>query len=440
MHKLRLRDIQIDASIAAWINENYYENNVGLPFRTEAMMSIKYSEAFAYFLSLLYNTLLDNANNGRDRTIMVVELGARGIYFAEKVYFYIKYIDKRNNTNIAENVEYKIVDISPAAIKAASEEYKNKSSNLFTTEFYIADVLNNRELSSVGGNNFMAILNELVDDLPQMVVTRIGDTYYEVLYKPKFDPDYGQIRLARNGLRKLSDEEAKMFADYESMLKSGKLEEGYAVTFSPVLNTLVENISRLLSYEGNIFIHDYFIRKPVPLRLAHNLRRIYGYNLMPSALYCSIEESGVQITADVNLQQLITALGQKGFDAQAIPHRFFVNEYTGVKEISLLEIAASLNATPKEEKRLLLEKISKHMPGVNINAPNINKELLSVLKNVFRSFDLDSHSRFTAPDIGYRIDIMQDETKRNVAEELYNLCKNYPIVNPFMDIIAYRRK
>jgi len=447
MYKLRLEDIQIlklkdiqkiDAWKATSINIDYYEKNVGLPFQTEAMGN-KYPEAFAYFLSLLYNTLLDNASNGRDRTIMVVELGARGIYFAEKVYLYLKYIDKRNNTNIAENVEYKIVDISPVAIKAASEEYKNKSSNLFTTEFYVADVLNKEELSSVGGNNFMAILNELIDDLPQMVVTRIGDTYYEVLYKPKFDPDYGQIRLARNGFRKLSDEEAKMLADYESMLKSGKLEEGYAVTFSPVLDKLVENISRLLSYEGNIFIHDYF-RKPVSLKLAHNLRRIYGYNLMPSALYCSIEESGVQITADVNLQQLIIALEQKGFDAQAIPHRFFVNEYTGVKEISLLEIAASLNAAPKEEKRLLLEKISKHMPGVNINAHNINKELLSLLKNVFRSFDLDSHSHFTAPDSEYRIDIMQDEAKRNVAEELYNLCKDYPIVNPFMDIIAYRRK
>ena len=447
MYNLRLKDIQIDDSTATEINEKYYKENVELPFQTEAMGN-KYPEAFAYFLSFLYNTLLDNANNGRDRTIKVVELGARGIYFAEKVYFYIKYIDKRNNTNIAENVEYKIVDISPVAIKAASEEYKNKSSNLFTTEFHVADVLNKEELSSVGGNNFMAILNELIDDLPQMVVTRIGDTYYEVLYKIIFDPDYGQIRLARNGFRKLSDEEAKMFVDYESMLKSGKLEEGYAVTFSPVLDKLVENISMLLSYEGNIFIHDYFyfndyfyfIKKRVPLKLAHRLRRIYGYDLMPSALYCSVEDSKVQITTDVNLQQLIFALEQKGFDAQAIPHRFFVNEYTGVKEISLLEIAASLNAAPKEEKRLLLEKISKHMPGVNINAHNINKELLSLLKNVFRSFDLDSHSRFTAPDIEYRIDMMQDEAKRNVAEELYDLCKNYPIVNPFMDVIASRRK
>ena len=114
MYKLRLerlKDIQIDDSIAAWINEKYYKENVGLPFQTEAMGNNKYTEAFAYFLSLLYNTLLDNANNGRDRTIKVVELGARGIYFAEKVYLYLKYIDKRNNTNIAENVEYKIVDI-----------------------------------------------------------------------------------------------------------------------------------------------------------------------------------------------------------------------------------------------------------------------------------------------------------------------------------------
>jgi len=449
MHKLKLEDIQIlklkdirqiDAWKATSINIDYYEKNVGLPFQTEAKDNNEYSKAFASFLSLLYNTLLDNANNGRDRTIKVVELGARGIYFAEKVYLYLKYIDKRNNTNIAENIEYKIVDISPVAIKAASEEYKNKSSNFFKTEFYVADVLNKEELSSVGGNNFMAILNELIDDLPQMVVTRIGDTYYEVLYKIIFDPNYGQIRLAANGFRKLSDEEAKMFADYESMLKSGKLEEGYAVTFSPVLNTLVENISRLLSSEGKIFIHDYFIRNPVPLKLAHNLRRIYGYNLMPSALYWSIEESGVQITADVNLQQLIFALGQKGFDAQAIPHRFFVNEYNGVKVISSFEIAASLN-TPKEKKKLLLEKISKYIPSININAPNINNELLSVLNLVFRGFELDSHSHFKGPDTDHIIDTIQDEAKRNAANELYYFCKNnYAVANPYMDIIASRRK
>ena len=227
MHNLRLRDIQIDASIAAWINENYYKKNVGLPFRTEAKDNNKYSKVFAL---LLYNKILDNASNGRDRTIKVVELGARGTYFAEKVYSNIRDIDKANNTNIAENIEYKIVDISPVAIKAASEEYKNKSSNFFKTEFYVADVLNKEELSSVGGNNFMAILNELIDDLPHKVVTRIGDTYYEVLYRPIFDSCYGLIRLARNGSRKLSDEETKMFADYESMLNSGKLEEGYAVT------------------------------------------------------------------------------------------------------------------------------------------------------------------------------------------------------------------
>jgi len=444
MHNLRLRDIQIDASIAAWINENYYKKNVGLPFLTEAMGNNEYSKVFAF---LLYNTILDNASNGRDRTIKIVELGARGTYFEEKVYLNIRNIDKRNNTNIAENIEYKIVDISPVAIKAASEEYKNKSSNLFTTEFYVADVLNKEELSSVGGNNFMEILSELADDLPHKVVTRkkavtrISDTYYEVLYKIIFDPNYGLIRLARNGFRKLSDEEAKMFIDYESRLNSGKLEEGYAITFSPVLNTLVENISMLLSSEGKIFIHDYFIRGPVPLRLAHNLRRIYGYDLMPLALYCNIEDSKVQITADVNLQQLIIALEQKGFDAQAIPHRFFVNEYNGVKELSLFEIAASLNATPKEEKKLLLEKISKHIPSININAPNINKELLSVLNFVFRGFELDSHSHFKGQDTDHRIDTIQDEAKRNAANELYYFCKNnYAVANPYMDVIASRRK
>jgi len=195
------RYTKIDASIAAWINENYYENNVGLPFRTEAKDNNKYSKVFAL---LLYNTILDNASNGRDKTIKIVELGARGTYFEEKVYSNIRYIDEANNTNIAENIEYKIVDISPVAIKAASEEYKNKSSNLFTTKFYVADVLNKEELSSVGGNNFMAILNELVDDLPQMVVTRIGDTYYEVLYKPKFDPDYGRFGLEEMALESLA--------------------------------------------------------------------------------------------------------------------------------------------------------------------------------------------------------------------------------------------
>jgi len=141
------------------------------------------------------------------------------------------------------------------------------------------------------------------------------------------------------------------------------------------------------------------------------------------------------------LQQLIIALEQKGFDAKPIPHRFFINEYNGVKELSLFEIAASLNATPKEEKRLLLEKISKHMPGVNMNASNINKELLSVLNFVFRGFELDSHSHFKGPDTDHIIDTIQDEAKRNAANELYYFCKNnYAVANPYMDIIASRRK
>ena len=437
MQNLRLKDIPIDASTATRINEKYYKENLELPFRTKAMGK-KYPEAFASFL---YNTILNNAGNGRDITTKVVELGARGTYFEEKVYSNIRDIDRANNTNIADTIEYSIVDISPLAIRAASDWYKNNSSNLFTTKFYVADVLNKKELSSIGGNNFIAILNELIDDLPHKVVTRIGDSYYEVLYKPIFDFGYGQIRLARNGFRKLSDEGANMLADYESRLKSGKLAEGYAVTFSPVLDKLVENISMLLSSEGKIFIHDYFIRGPVNLKLAHHLRRIYGYNLMPSVLYCSIEDSKVQITTDVNLQQLIIALDQKGFDAQPIPHRFFINEYNGVKELSLFEIAASLNASSKEEKRLLLEKISKHIPSIDINASNINKELLSVLNLIFRDFKLGPRSHFSAPNIDHRIEMIQEEAKRNVANELYNLCrKNYAIANPYIDIIASRRK
>ena len=429
MHNLMLKDIQIDASTAALINEMYYKGNLELHFLTEPMGKM-YPKAFATFLYSI-------VNNGRGNTITIVELGARGIYFEKEVYSNIRNLDKANSKRIAETIKYIIVDFSPVAIRAARNEYKNSGSNLFTTEFYVADVLNKKDLSSVGGNNFMAVSNELMDDLKQMVITKMGDAYYEIIYKPKLDLYYGEIRLAINGYRKLNDEEAKMFAAYESI--SGKLDEGYAVTFSPVLDTLVGNIGAILSPEGKIFIHDYFTL-PVPLKLADNLRRIYGF-IEPSALYYSIEDNKVQITADVNLQQLVITLDQKGFNVHAAPHRFFINEYNGIKELSLREIAASLNATPKEEKKLLLKKISKHIPSINMNAPNINKELLSVLNFVFRGFELDSHSHFKGQDTDHRIDTIQDEAKRNAANELYYFCKNnYAVANPFMDVIASRRK
>jgi len=428
MHNIRLKDIQIDASTAALINEMYYKRNLELHFLTEPMGKM-YPKAFATFLYSI-------VNNGRGNTITIVELGARGIYFEKEVYLNIRNLDKANNKRIAETIKYIIVDFSPVAIKAAMNEYENSGSNLFTTEFYVADVLNKKDLSSVGGNNFMAVSNELMDDLLQMVITKMGDAYYEIIYKPKLDLYYGEIRLAINGYRKLNDEEAKMFAAYESI--SGKLDEGYAVTFSPVLDTLVDNIGAILSPEGKIFIHDYFITLPVPLKLADNLRRIYGF-IEPSALYYSIKDNKVQITADVNLQQLVITLNQKGFNVHAAPHRFFINEYNGIKELSLREIAASLNATPKEEKKLLLKKISKYMP-VNKDAPNIEKELLSALKSVFRGLGLGSNSRFYAPDTKHRIDMIQEEDKRNVADEIYKFCtEHYAIVNPFIDVYAYRK-
>ena len=423
--------MNIDSSMATQINEAYYKKNAELPFLTEAMGK-RYPNAFAHFLY----PIIDNSRGG---TIKVVELGARGVYFEKEVHSNLRNIDKANNTNIAENIEYVVVDISPVAIEAASKQYKKDSSNLFTTRFVVADVLNKRELSSAGSNNFMVVLNELIDDLPQMVVTRKGNSYYEILYKPIFDPSYGRIRLTRNDFRKLSDEEANMLADYESRLNSGKLEEGYAITYSPVLDKLIENISMLLSPEGRIFVHDYFIRANIPLSFADNLRRIYGYNLGPSALY-SIENNKVQITADVNLQQLVITLNQKGFEAQAMPHRFFINEYLGIKEVSLYEIAASLNATSEEEKRMLLERISKHVPSVNTNAPKINEGLLSALKIAFRGLELTDSHFYAQEDIVYRVDVIQDETKRELANEIYKLCrKNYAVVNPFIDVYAYRK-
>ena len=217
----------IDSSMATQINEAYYKKNVELPFLTEARGK-RYPNAFAHFLYLIIE-IIDKIDNSRGGTIKVVELGARGIYFEKEVYSNLRNIDKANNTNVAENIEYVVVDISPVAIEAASKQYKKDSSNLFTTRFVVADVLNKRELSSAGSNNFMVVLNELIDDLPQMVVTRKGNSYYEILYKPIFDPSYGRIRLTRKGFRKLSDEEANMLADYESRLNSDKLEEGYAI-------------------------------------------------------------------------------------------------------------------------------------------------------------------------------------------------------------------
>ncbi|MFP3215615.1 MAG: hypothetical protein RXR32_03660, partial [Candidatus Micrarchaeota archaeon] len=67
-------------------------------------------------------------------------------------------------------------------------------------------------------------------------------------------------------------------------------------------------------------------------------------------------------------------------------------------------------------------------------------ELLSALKSVFRGLELTDSHFYAQEDVVYRIDVIQDESKRKLANEIYKLCrKNYAVANPFIDVYAYRK-
>ncbi len=435
------KDIKIGFKEAYYqFNLTYYKNNVDIGFSTQAMRA-NYQEAFG-------NLLYANLSSSRmpmpyfheniyklfepKEELRILEIGARGVYFERGVYKQIKKLDDKYGTDAKDKIMYAVLDISKPAVEKAKEEYKvHGRESFFNTEFFVADVLNNEEMKDIGMFK-LVLMNELIDDIPHMVVTIKNKHYREIVFKPTYDEERAMITLSKSGLRKLSKE------DSDKLEAFCKLEEGKAITFSPSLDDLIANVSARLEREGALFIHDYFIRAPVEERRASSLRRIYGYK-MPDILYERKPEEKVQITADVNLSQLLFGLSKEGFNAVALPHQVFINDMLGIKEVSLKEIAFSLNTLHMNERIELLKKLGRDVEGASDKA--VNKALLQEVNKIIRG---ESNAKdsiilhkgfFNAPD--HKIELMfvkSEEWKKKILYDIYR--NSFGVKNPLMDVIA----
>ncbi|MGC8776988.1 MAG: SAM-dependent methyltransferase [Candidatus Micrarchaeia archaeon] len=436
------KDIRIGFKEAYYqFNLPYYKNNVDIGFSTQAMRA-DYQKAFG---SLLYANLsgsrmpmpypYENIYKlfEPQEELRILEIGARGLYFEHGVYKQIKMLDDKYGTDAKDRIMYAVLDISKPAIEKAKEEYKVYGrESFFDTEFFVADVLNNDEMKDVGKFK-LVVMNELIDDIPHMVVTIKNKHYREIVFKPVYDENRAIIAFSKVGLRKLSKE------DSDKLEAFCKLEEGKAITFSPSLDGLIANLSAHVERDGAFFIHDYFIRGPVDERRASILRRIYGYE-MPDILYEKKPGEKVQITADVNLSQLLFGLSKEGFDAVALPHQVFINDMLGIKEVSLKEIAFSLNILHMDERIELLKKLGRDV-GDNASDKAVNKALLQEVNKIIRggsnakdSIILDKGA-FNAPD--HKIElrfVKSDEEKKEILYETYR--NSFGVKNPLMDVIA----
>lgn len=399
-----IKDLEIDAETSYWININYYKNHEEIRFITESM-GRAYPAAVAHFLSSYFAS----------SEIEVLETGARGIYFWQNMSEALKNI----NPLLYNNMYYTLSDISPVAVSSAQEEasflQNGRNANI---SFLVLDVLGempNKLYDAV-------IMNELLDDLPQMVVARQNGRYYEVVYKVVFDRNYGEIRLAKGALRRLS------WREEEKVKKEVNIEEGRAATYSPLMRKVVENVGKIIQENGAWLIHDYFIRAPAPLKYASELKRIYG-DLMPEVLFQNAGSAEVQITADVNLIQLGDALQEKGFEVNAYPHTIFLDEMLGEMHISIGELAFSLNSLSQKEKKELLSRLGRSVEGRGRD--EINEAILEEVKKVFRDDIRLKNGHFVGRSKVYELKVLDG------AEAFYDLVRsNYGVKNPFMDVIA----
>jgi len=412
----------IDCERSSEINNAFYSNRVDLPFRTEATRQ-EYQFAVA---KLLYNYIKEIS--GKEE-VKIIELGARGVYFERGLYYGLKHFAKEELPNIT----YTIIDISPVAIENSKLSYSDIAEHgdkgIFPTRFFVADALDREEVEAIGGGYDVAIMNELIDDIPQKVVAKENGRYYEVLFELAWTEE-AEIGVKRYGMRAMHEEEVKELERYIY------LDDGQAITYSPSLGSLVKNVAFLLEKEGMLFVHDYFITNPVPLKKSAHLKRVYGNIFDYSALSRNPESGELQITADVNLMQLLFALGESGFAcSMASPHELFLNEMFEDKIINLRTLALSLNALDLEERRSLLAEL-KRTNDIPKNAKEVDKSLLKELNSMLRKSDIELRSgAFYAPnskvDISYLVD---DKEKLALLYAVYR--DLYAIKNPFMDIAA----
>lgn len=296
MNRLALGE-RIDHERAADLNYKYYTTVANLDFETYAM-KWSYKNAMAKKIYWFIE-------HWQGANFIILELGAHGVYFERGVHEGIVELDKAKGTHFADKIQYRVLDISETAIEIAEKAYRLDQNNYFTTEFYIGDALDEKAIPK---NNNAIIMNELLDDLPTLVVGRTEEGLKEIIFDVSclgnkvWLYSYGTASLND----KIGEEDEKWLLDH--------LDKGHVITFSPVMKVLFNNIDKSTTHESMISVHDYFTSY-VDKDDSNLLKRVYG------TANCENKkvEGSIQITADVPFDQLVEIMRKFGYRVKSIP-------------------------------------------------------------------------------------------------------------------------
>ncbi|MEM3781691.1 MAG: class I SAM-dependent methyltransferase [Candidatus Micrarchaeaceae archaeon] len=303
----------LDSKASLELNKSFYSAGRELWFITEAMRS-DYPKALA---RKIYGLIGDDYLHGQK--VKIADLGARGIYFGSKLYDEISAIDKAHGTDFAERINYILLDLSKAAIEEAKKEYAELRGQCFDMEFITGDVLKAELPKGID----ITIMNELLDDLEHVVVTKKGGVLFEVTFKlasSSRNPELATLTLHRKGIKLLEHEDEPYLSEIR-----GSLGEGKAITFSPVIGRLFRKIASVSSEGATLFIHDYFAYKEIDYKRASTLKRVFGQT-GTDVLYADYASEGLlQVTCDVNLEQVLHALSLNGYTVKEVEdHELFL--------------------------------------------------------------------------------------------------------------------
>ncbi|MEM0094900.1 MAG: hypothetical protein QXV17_03700 [Candidatus Micrarchaeaceae archaeon] len=417
------KSLEIDGKTASKLNKEYYSENVELGFRTKAMYDRRYPKVLG---SIIYN-LIDNNYRGKPG-INALEIGARGIYFEKRFYDEISLNDSKEGTDYAKRIRYIVLDLSKVAMENAKVEYAGLHGSCFNTEFIVGDALT----AKLPKNIDIVIMNELLDDLQQMVVTKKDGRLYEMTFKMALDSGIDSwIKLQRKRLRPLEYGNAGYLKDISEMLG-----EGQAITFSPVIDKLFNNIASVSNEESHLIIHDYFVTGSISAKYAPSLKRVYGRD-DPSIIFVgNVSDGLLQVTSDVNLHQVLDVLSRNGYAAYTIEnYDLFIDEALGHRYIYTDALAFAINALDTSAKKDLLKRLGG--PELEENASNGQTcaALVEKLNSIFPGrFKLKQTKIFGFAG-KFDIDVRKDE-RLDVLYEVYR--NSYAMANPFMNIAAVK--
>ncbi|MEM3202033.1 MAG: class I SAM-dependent methyltransferase [Candidatus Micrarchaeaceae archaeon] len=420
------KKLEIDSKASLELNKKYYSENLKLDFRTRAKDDERYPKALG---SNIYKLI--NSNYRGKLEIKVLEVGARGIYFEKGLYDEISLKDSMENTDYAKRIEYIVLDISKAAIENARSEYAESPGSYFKTEFMVADILNAKLPKGLD----IVIMNELLDDLQHIVVTKKEGKLYEVTFKLGLNEsniNAPLITLQWKQLKPLEYRNVYLNEIHEA------LGEGQAITFSPVIDKLFNNIASVSNEESHLIIHDYFVTGGIPNKNATSLKRVYGKVDEPGILFTdNFSKSLLQVTSDVNLHQVLDALSRNGYAIQTLEnYDLFIDKAFSRRRIYINELAHAINALDASAKRNLLRRLGGPELGDSIRYRQLCEALAEKLNSILPGRFAMDYPKIAGKGGSFDIDV---SSKGEVLEALYDVYRNsYAVVNPLMNIDAVK--